>query len=311
MMGQQVWLCNRLSKALAYGQDPLEAFAVVQKIVRMMFPKFDFSSLRTVFGDIVRLFAGKYPGYRKCNTFYHDLNHTIDCLLVMTRLIHGGYVRGIAWLEKDVSLGLISALMHDTGYIQTMDDDAGTGAKYTLIHIERSIEFMEAYFKQKGYSEEDFIAGCNFLRCTGLNVKIAKIQFKTREHEIMGKILGAADLIGQMSDKNYLAKLPFLYHEFAEGGITDYKDELDLFRKTARFWEVVRQRFVRDLSGVDEYLRDHFRVFCGLNKNLYQEAIEKNLECLQSIIERADGRGNSPLEEPFISTVNCNLSPSY
>jgi hypothetical protein len=274
-------------EALVYIEDPLEVFAEVQKIVLLMFPKFDFGPVCAAFGDVLSLFAGKYPGYRRCNTFYHDLNHTTDCLLVMTRLIHGGYARGIAWQEKDISLGLISALMHDTGYIQTVEDKAGTGAKYTLIHIDRSIEFMETYFKEKSYSLEDFLTCHNFIRCTGLDVKIAKIQFKTREHGIMGKILGAADLIGQMSDKNYLGKLPFLYHEFAEGGVPGYTDKLDLLKKTGHFWEVVKKRFVRDLGGVDAYLRDHFRIYCGIDQHLYHDAIEQNLECLQSIIENA------------------------
>lgn len=272
---------------MIYIEDPLEVFAEVQKIIRLMYPQFDFGQVRNAFGDVLRLFAGYYPGYRRCNTLYHDLNHTTDCLLVMARLIHGGHVRGIPWPEKDLSLGLISALMHDTGYIQTVEDNTGTGAKYTLVHIDRSIEFMETYFKNNNYSREDFLVCRNFLKCTGFEVKIAKIQFKTWQHEIMGKFLGIADLIGQMSDKNYLGKLPFLYHEFAEGGVPGYKSELDLFKQTSHFWEVVQKRFVRDLGGVDEYLRDHFRVYWGIDKHLYHEAIEQNLEGLQSIIENA------------------------
>jgi len=306
-----VWLSHKLTKPLVDTQEPLEALAVTREIVRLMFPKFDFCSFSTAFGDILRLFGGKYPGYRQCNTYYHDLSHTLDCLLVMTRLIHGGYVRGIAWREKDVNLGLISALMHDTGYIQTTDDNTGTGAKYTLVHIDRSIDFMETYFQKNGYSREDLSACGNFLRCTGLNVKIDQIQFMTREHEIMGKILGAADLIGQMADQNYLAKLPFLYHEFVEGSVPGYKDELDLFKQTPHFWEVVKERFARDLGGVDEYLRDHFRVYCGIDKDLYRQAIDQNLECLQSLIASADSREDDLLQELFLPSIDINLSPCY
>lgn len=284
-------------------QTPSEVFAEVQKIVRLMFPALDFGPVCKAFADILRLFAGKYPGYRKCNTHYHDLNHTVNCLLVMTRLIHGGYLRGISWHEKDLSLGLISALMHDTGYIQTIKDNAGTGAKYTLIHIDRSIKFMETYFKMNGYSHEDFLACRNFLRCTGLDVQVAKIKFKNQNYEIIGKILGAADLIGQMSDKYYLEKLPSLYYEFAEGGVPGYKDELDLFKKTFDFWKVVKKRLGNDLGNVNEYLRDHFREYCGIDKDLYHEAIEHNLECLQSILRSSATTYAAYLEQAHICWI--------
>ena len=57
--------------------------------------------------------------------------------------------------------------MHDTGYIQTLDDNFGTGAKYTLQHVSRSILFMKKYFAQNDYSKEDFKFCKNCLLCTG------------------------------------------------------------------------------------------------------------------------------------------------
>jgi hypothetical protein len=274
---------------LIYIEDPFEVWEEVKKISSMMFRQFDFSPVQTVFNDILKLFDGRYPGYRKCNTFYHDLNHTTDCLLVMARLMHGAVLGGVSLKKEDVTLGLISALMHDTGYIQSVDDVTGSGAKYTLIHIDRSIEFLEKYFLDHGYPEEDLTACANFLRCTGLDVKIDEIQFRSREHEIIGKILGTADLIGQMSDKNYLNKLPFLYQEFKEGGVTGFNDELDLFRKTPYFWELVKRRFANELGQVDLYLRAHFRVRWGLDQDLYRKAIEKNLERLQVFLDKRKG----------------------
>jgi len=56
--------------------DPQSLLEEVKAIVLMMFPEFDFETLNRVFKDIMRLFRGEYPGYRKCNTEYHDLNHT-------------------------------------------------------------------------------------------------------------------------------------------------------------------------------------------------------------------------------------------
>ena len=264
--------------------NPQDVMTEIKKIIFLIFRKFDFSPFEQAFSDILELFSGNYPGYRRCNTLYHDLNHTMDCLLVTAKLIHGAFLNGIMFRKMDVSLGLISALMHDTGYIQAVDDDTGTGAKYTVCHIERSIEFMEKYFQDHELPSEYLQICSNFLRCTGLDVKIAEIKFKSREHEILGKILGTADLVGQMANEHYLEKLPFLYYEFKEGGVQCYKDEFDLLKKTPAFWEMVKERFVSELGQVDRYLRDYLRALWGINQDLYRQAIDRNIERLQSLL---------------------------
>jgi hypothetical protein len=266
-------------------KTPRDVLAAVCRIVSLIFAHFDFDQIHMVFFDILKLFHGTYPGYRRCNTLYHDLNHTMDCLLVTAQLIHGAHVNGIVFKKMDVNLGLISALMHDTGYLQKVTDNTGTGAKYTLCHIERSIEFMEQYFKDKKIPSKYLPICSNFLRCTGMDVRIGELEFHTREHEILGKILGAADLIGQMASEDYLRKLPHLYHEFKEGGVPGFEDELDLLRKTPDFWEMVKERFALELGQVDLYLRAHFRVCYGIDRDLHHQAIEGNIQRLQLLLQ--------------------------
>ncbi len=267
-------------------EDPPDFLKEIETIVSLMFPQFNFSLTRRVFEDIERLFKGKFPGYRGCNTRYHDLNHTLQCFLLMARLMHGAFINGNAFEKENVTLGLISALMHDTGYIQLEGDKTGTGGKYTLVHIERSIEVVEKYFENNGFPLRDYIFCRDCLKCTGVNVKIKDIQFESHEHEILGKILGVADLIGQMADKNYLIKLPFLYDEFKEGGISTFADDLDLFKATPDFWEFSQQRFLTEYSHVDRYLRDHFRIRWAIDRDLDREAIERNIKYLKFILNR-------------------------
>jgi hypothetical protein len=256
----------------------------IKHIILLIYKQFNFNRFDQVFEDILKLFYGHYPGYRRCNTVYHDLTHTLDCLLITAKLIHGACLNGIVFTQRDVSLGLISALMHDTGYIQAVEDNKGTGAKYTSSHIQRSIEFMEKYFHDHRFPAEYLPICHNFLRCTGLDVKIAEIKFQSREHEILGQILGTADLIGQMANENYLEKLPFLYDEFEEGGVPGYSDKFDLMKKTPAFWEMVKMRLVNELGHVDRYLRDYLRVLWGINQDLYRQAIDRNMERLQSFL---------------------------
>ena len=257
----------------------------VKDIVFLMLPQFNFKKVTSSYYDIIKLFKGKLFGYRKCNTKYHDLCHTEDCLLVTAKLMHGAFLNGYQFTERSISLGLISAIMHDTGYIQTVDDNTGTGGKYTITHIERSIIFVQKYFNLKGYPAKDFSFVKNCLECTGLHVEIKNIHFESHENEIMGKILGTADLIGQMSDLNYLEKLPFLFQEFQEAGIKDYKTELQLLQGTPNFWEFTKKRFASELGKVDRFLRDHFRVRWGIDRDLDREAIENNIFRLRCILE--------------------------
>jgi hypothetical protein len=272
-------------KKLADIISPKDILEEVKTIVFLMVPDFDFSWIHTVYQDIIKLFEGDFVGYRKCNTRYHDLRHTEDCVLEFTRILHGAFLRGHAISIRGVNLGIISALMHDTGYIQQIHDTIGTGAKYTTNHIERSIEFSRRYFNIKMFSQEDFIFCKSCLKCTGLEVKLQDIHFISDENELMGKILGVADLIGQMSDGNYLQKLPFLFSEYQEGGIAEFTSELELLKKTPDFWEFTKKRFSTELGKVDRYLQDHFRVRWGIDQDLDRLAIEYNLNRLKYILE--------------------------
>jgi hypothetical protein len=271
---------------------PNDILEEVKDIVFLMFPQFsshkiifDLSKVTSAYLDIVKLFRGDYCGYRKCNTKYHDLRHTDDCLLIMARLMHGAYLNGCRFSNRSIILGLISAIVHDTGYIQTVDEKIGTGGRYTITHIDRSVAFAKKYLERKGYPANDFHFIMNCLQCTGLNVVIEDIKFESIENELMGKMLGTADLIGQMADSKYLEKLPFLFEEFQEGGITEYETELDLLQKTPAFWEFTQRRFATELGNVDRYLRDHFRVRWGIDRDLDREAIEKNILRLESILK--------------------------
>jgi hypothetical protein len=262
-----------------------ELLGEVDHILRLIFPDSDPEPLHKVYNDIVKLFEGQWPGYQKCNTEYHDLKHTLDCFLAMARLIHGGSLDGIEISEGKAHLGLVSALMHDTGYIQPVDDLNGTGAKYTLVHIDRSIGFLKNYFAQNAFSRKDFFFCRNCLKCTGLDVKIDQISFSSHEDEILGKMLGTADLLGQMASPTYLERLPVLFSEFIEARIRGIGDELRFVEQTIQFWETTQKRFMMDLGHVDALMQHHFRVRWGIDRNLYHDAIERHIRYLDYVLK--------------------------
>ena len=265
-------------------EHPQSVLDEVKTIILMMFPHFDFVQVDRVFTDIVRLFLGEYPGYSKCTTEYHDLKHTTDAFLAMARLMHGIMVGGKSITKEQVNLGLICSLMHDTGYIQTLDDDVGTGAKYTRIDSRRSIGFMEKYITSSGFPRENFRYFPQILMCTSLDKKVSEIGFRSQETELLGKILGTADLLGQMADRIYLEKLLFLYYEFREAGIIEYDSELDLLKKTDVFYAMTKKRLAVELDSLNEYMHYHFKVYWNMDRDFYMESIDKNKDYLNFLI---------------------------
>jgi len=234
---------------------------------------------------VMDLYSGEYPGYRACNTEYHDLKHTIETYLAMARLIHGATVEKHHFSKRPIVLGLISALLHDAGYIQTDDDLDGTGAKYTATHVKRSMDFIGRHaddFKLTG----DEVEICqSMVLCTDLAADIDTIVFPSEQTAFLGKMLGTADLVAQMADRTYLEKLAALYKEFEEGGVGDYADEVDLLKKTIGFYDFIKGRMKTVLDSVDTFLKPHFWVRWKIDSNLYQDAMEAQIQYLRKSLE--------------------------
>jgi hypothetical protein len=266
-------------------RDPESVLKEVKNILGMMSHKPSYGMIEQAFADTVRLFNGEYPGYRRCTTPYHDFKHTTDTMLAMARLMHGAILEGHSLTGSQVSLGLMCALMHDTGYIQKEKDTKGTGAKYTGSDTIRSIEFMEAYLTDRGLMKKQFAPYADILICASLETRVAELSFSSPAVELLCKLLGTADLMAQMADRIYLEKLLHLYEEFREAEVAGYADELDLLRKTKDFYEMVKKRLRGEFDGVCDYVQNHFKERWGINRNLYIEAIESNIGYLTYILE--------------------------
>ena len=246
-------------------------------------PKIDFTVINSAFQDILRLFAGSLPGYQGCSTAYHDLFHTMDVVLASLRLVHGIAVTGTVFRARDISLLTLAALMHDTGYIQRQSELSGTGAQYTATHIERSIDFTKSYFQNYLETKVDLEAMAQILHCTGLNTEIDVITFQSETTRMLGYVLGTGDLMGQMSDRYYVEKLPILYEEFREGGIPGFASNFDFIQKTPEFYTLVMERFQNTFGGINRFMKNHFLVRWNIDCDLYAVFMEKNQAYLKLI----------------------------
>src|ERR1700691_5710803 len=124
-------------------REPAQVEAEVQKAYVEMFPQGNREFIPMIFQWAVAWFGGKYRDYQPIDAHYHDLEHTLQGVLCMARLLRGRHAQGQEprLTQRLFELGMLAILMHDTGYLKKRGDADGTGAKYTLTHVDRSIEF--------------------------------------------------------------------------------------------------------------------------------------------------------------------------
>ncbi len=101
------------------------------------------------------------------------------------------------------------------------------------------------------------------------------MKFASDNLETLGKMLGTADLLGQMADRLYLEKLIPLFREYEEGKVHGFASELDLFQKTSNFYCVTKVRFEKDLGNVNRYMLSHFKKRWHIERNIYNESKNK------------------------------------
>ncbi len=276
-----------ISTLLAVGSSE-EVLNEVLEILRLISSDFDTAPVRNVYEAAERLYSGNFSGYSACNTGYHDLRHAIESFLAMTRLIHAAVMGNQSFSERQIITALIAAILHDAGYIQEESDTRGTGAKHKSVHEQRSIDFLSRHGSEFGLSAEEIAAGRMIIRCTDMAADITTIAFPSPQIELLGKLLGTADLMAQLAERRYLEKLLYLYYEYKEAGVGDYESEQDIVRKAVHFYDVFNRRLKATLGGVDRYLQLHFASRWGIDKNLYHEAINKHKKYLVRLLKIPD-----------------------
>jgi hypothetical protein len=259
---------------------PQSVYEEVQYVITLIHPDFDFTLLTKVFRDIISLYNGHYPGYKPCNTHYHDLKHTTDVMLALTRIVHGAHVNGLHFSEKHIETALLSSLLHDTGYIQLEDDHSGFGGKYSNVRLERSIEFLKNYFIRNNL-ELDYLKICKELvSCTDPNEAVEGKQFTSKENLTLGMMLGTADILGQIADRTYIEKLLFLFLELNEVRELRHRNELEFLKSTLDYFSASKQRLVNELDDVKRYLAAHFKARWSIEYDMYMDAVESNVNYL-------------------------------
>ncbi len=258
-----------------------------------MFPAGDQQFVSRAFGWAADCFEGRLPDCQAIDARYHDFEHTLQgTLCFSTMLRRRAEASAEPILSEDTfQLGLLAILLHDTGYLKARDDCEGTGAKYTLTHVNRSCDFAERLLLARGFTVRQVQGVQSMIRCTGVGVSPGALNFQTDEERIAGFALGTADLLGQMAACDYVDKLPILFEEFRESADFNagrggppilFSGVDDLMRKTPGFWRnYVLPKIENDFRGLYRFLSS------ADGQNDYLEAIEGNLAKLNRMLALA------------------------
>ncbi len=276
-------------------KDPAAVEVEVQAAYLSLFPDGDRIFVPRVFGWAIECFGGNHRDYQAVDAPYHNLEHTLQGTLCMARLLRGRHLAGARppLTQRMYKLGLLAILLHDTGYLKKRDDTGGTGAKYTVTHVERSAGFAAELLGERGFSPNDIKAVQNMIRCTGVDAALSVIPFQSEMEKDLGFALGTADLLGQMAAADYVDKLPVLYSEFAEAAqysrdrthfVGLYSSAADLMKKTPGFWEqFVQLKLNRDFGAMHRFLNDPYPD----GPNEYLQRIEANMDRLRKLNQPA------------------------
>ena len=280
--------------------DPASVRDAVHGLFSETFPGMSFDKLWLAFYDFERLFTGRYPGYKGCDTTYHDMQHTLDMTLALARLV-SGYEQSVEPPDrlgaKRAQMAIVTSLFHDSGYIrhETRDRDFSNGAEFTLYHVSRSADFLRRYLPEIGLAKDVGIASM-IVHFTGYELDLDHIELDDPRDVICGHLIGTADLLAQMADRCSLEKCrDRLYNEFVVGGVAvenakpgeyrvRYRSGTDLLKKTPVFYQhVMRERLNSKFNRGYRYVEVLYD-----GRNPYIDAIRNNMTHLVRIIESGD-----------------------
>jgi hypothetical protein len=168
------------------------------------------------------------------DALYHDMEHTIMVTLVGQEILRGKHVQQGGVSPRDWLHFMISLLFHDIGYVRGIcRDDAGrscttgdggrvemppgaTDAFLTPYHVARSQTFVRERFGGHPLLDADQI--CAYIDLTRFPVPDESDSGDTTSNRALVR---AADLIGQLADPGRMRKLPALFGEFQETGVSE------------------------------------------------------------------------------------------
>ncbi len=251
-------------------------------------PTADLTLIRAVHNDLAAFFTGSHPDFQKNTLPYHNLRHSQMVVLATIRLLDGLHYNNHIAITADMLLrGLLAAYFHDTGMLLVEGDLAHSGTAYMAGHEARSILFLKRYAASKSLGEDISRDCATIINYTDLKSDPATFELHSQGTQLVGQVVGSADILAQMADRYYLECLPLLYNELQAGGLSRHNSVLELMEHTTYFYHnVVQKRLQTTFSRTSMAMQAHFRERHKIDRNLYTENINRNIMYLRKIIKK-------------------------
>ena len=225
----------------------------------------------------------------RSDALYHNVEHTFLVTLVGVDILHGRMLTERVEPE-DYAHVIVACLLHDIGYVRGVLEGDGDGSyvideKGTTLklergssdaalapyHVERSKIFVRDRLADSPLIDAERIARA---------VEFTRFPGPTEQRETAdareGRLVQAADLIGQLGDPLYLKKANALFHEFEEIGVNrqlGYHTPADLVERFPDFyWKSVSPHLTQAMrylnvtaSGRQWIANLHSHIFCAEN----------------------------------------------
>jgi hypothetical protein len=220
---------------------------------------------------------------------YHNLRHSLMVVLASLRLFHGLHCNRVRISEDTLTRGILASYFHDLGMLLQRKDQAEHGTEYMAEHEGRSIRLLQNYLAARNLPQALGADCAIIIKYTELSSDPSTFPGHDDDVMIAGQVVGSADILAQMADRYYLECLPLLFEEQQRGGINEHQTALELMEHTAYFYHnVVLKRLVTTFSDTMLAMQTHFRERHAINRDLYLENIDRNMDYLKDILRKCE-----------------------
>ena len=222
----------------------------------------------------------------RSNALYHNIEHTVLVVIVGSQVLLGRQIERADVTREDWLNVMVALVCHDIGYVrgicaedegeQLVADLNGTrtavapgssDAALMPLHVDRGKLFVaESVVSDTPYLDLELVQAC--IERTRFPVPQEPAYLQT--DDLPGLVRGA-DLIGQLSDARYLAKLTAVFFEFEEIGFnvhTGYRYPGDLLAAYPSFYANQVVPYIGDAVRYLEKTRDGQETLASLYGNL-------------------------------------------
>ncbi len=229
------------------------------------------------------LYHGKNPQFQPCDTAFHDFDHTMQATSAVADLLAAHRQNSVLapLQQRDWELAIAATILHDSGYLKRRNDLAGSGAKYSAIHVGRSCFHAWDLLPPFGFTPDELRQIQNAICATAISVSMDELPFRDSREWLIGALVATGDMLGQMAAEDYPERLAGLYLEFREAtvfsrlqnaGFALHKNLLDLLQGTEKFFNgYVTRMLEQEWKGLYRILDDQ------QGENRYIERIRTNI----------------------------------